>query len=90
MNLVVVYLSKVREHIIIPEKYIHGFNDKFLQALKNYGRNPCRDQLVYWSDECVEGVHYPEPIKNAAVSEKWPAGNGAWYHSHTIWFTGKY
>lgn len=84
MNLVVVYLTKVREHVIIPENYIHGFN---LKALKNFGKNACRDQLVYWSDECIEGENYPDPKEDAIVSETWPAGSGAWYHARTIYYT---
>lgn len=87
MDLVVVYLTKVREHVIIPEHYIFDFN---IKALKNFGRNACRDQLVYWSDECIEGQHYPAPKEDATVSETWPAGTGAWYHARTIHFTGKY
>lgn len=87
MNLVVVYLTKVREHIIIPENYIYGFN---LKSLKNFGKNACRDQLVYWSDDCVEGFDYPDPKEDAIISENWPAGSGAWYHARTIYYTGKY
>ncbi|XP_055315745.1 uncharacterized protein LOC129575768 [Sitodiplosis mosellana] len=84
MDLVVVYLTKVRRHIIIPEKYIYGFN---LKALKNYGKNPSRDQLIYWSEECIEGEHYPDPDINATVSENWPAQAGAWFHGRTIYYT---
>lgn len=87
MNLVVAYLTKVREHIIIPERYIYGLN---MKALKNFGNNSSRDQLVYWADECVEGQNYPEPHPDADISENWPAGTGAWYHARTIYFTGKH
>lgn len=87
MNLVVVFLTKVRKHIIIPEEYILGFN---VNALKNFGNNSCRDQLVFWSDECIEGELYPEPNPDASISENWPAGSGAWYHARTIYYTGKY
>lgn len=87
MDLVVVYLTKVREHIIIPEKYIYGFN---IKALKNYGRNQSRDQLIYWSNECIEGEHYPDPDENAVVSENWPAETGSWFHGRTIFYTGTY
>lgn len=52
MDLVVVYLTNVHEHVIVPEHYIYDLNVK---SLKNKGKNPCRDYLVYWSDECVEG-----------------------------------
>lgn len=87
MNLVVAYLTKVREHIIVPERYIHGFNVK---ALKNFGNNSCRDQLIYWSDECIEGQHYPDPNPDAIIADSWPAGNGTWYHARTIYYTGMY
>lgn len=87
MNLVVAYLSKVKEHIIVPESYIYGFN---LKALKNYGKNSCRDQLVYWSDECEEGEYYPKPKVGACVTDSWPAGDGAWFHARTIYYTGMY
>lgn len=85
MNLVLVFLTKVREHVIIPEHYIYGFNVK---ALKNFGNNASRDQLIYWSDECIEGEKYPEPNFNAEISDVFPAKSGAWYHARTIYFTG--
>lgn len=87
MDLAVIYLRKVRKHVIIPEKYIYDFN---LNALKNYGKNPSRDQLVYWSDECIEGRYYPDINPNAVISEVWPAPTGAWFYGRVLLFTGKY
>ena len=87
MNLVVAYLTKVRRHVSVPESYIYGLDVK---ALKNYGNNWCRDQLIYWSDDCVEGEHYPDPKSDARISENWPARGGAWYHARTIFYTGMY
>lgn len=87
MDLVVVYLTNVHEHVIVPEHYIYDLNVK---SLKNKGKNPCRDYLVYWSDECVEGEHYPEPNSDATISMNFPAGSGAWFHGRTVYFTGTY
>lgn len=87
MNYVVVFLKKVREHIIIPESYIYGFN---LKALKNCGKNSCRDYLVYWSEDCIEGEYYPEPKEDAIVSENWPVSIGVWCKARTIFYTGMY
>ena len=70
MNFVVAYLSKVRQHVIIPKNYIYGLD---MKSLKNYGNNWCRDQLTYWSDECIEGQHYSNPKEDARISENWPA-----------------
>lgn len=86
MDLVVVCLTNAGKNIIIPEHYIYGLDYK---QLKNNGKNACRDQLVYWSDDCIEGFYYPEIDKNAVVKMELPAGNGAWYHGRTIYFTGK-
>lgn len=86
MDLVVVYLTDVKKHIIVPEKYIYGLD---LKQLKNRGKNMCRNHLVYWSDDCIEGERYPEPDESAPKSKNFPAGGGAWYFGHTIHFTGK-
>lgn len=87
MDLVVVYLSDVAKHIIVPESYIYGLD---LKQLKNRGKNMSRSHLVYWSDDCIEGELYPEPNENAPKSQTFPAGNGAWYFGRTIHFTGKF
>lgn len=87
MDLVLVLLSDVRKYIIVPESYVYGLN---ISALKNLGRNSCRDYLVYWSDDCVEGVDYPDPIPNAPKRDTFPAGKGAWLRGRTIYFTGSY
>lgn len=87
MSLVVAYLHKVRQHVIAPERFIYDLN---LKTLKNFGRNSCRDQLVYWCDDCIEGQHYPDPKEDSIISEQWPAGAGAWYHARIIYFTGMY
>lgn len=87
MNLVVVFLTKVRVHIIVPERYVHGLS---IKSVKNLGKNSCRDYLIYWSDECIEGENYPEPNLNAKESSTFPtAQGGAWYHGRLIYFTGK-
>lgn len=87
MDLVVVFLTHVREYTIVPEKYIFGLDYK---QLKNLGKNSCRDHLVYWSDDCVEDVYYPEPNLDFDVSRNFPAGKGAWFHGRTIYFTSEY
>lgn len=86
MDLVVVFLTHAREYIIVPENYIYGLNYK---QLKNSGKNSCRDHLIYWSNDCIEGIFYPEIDKNAVISMELPPGNGAWYHGRTIHYTGK-
>lgn len=85
MNLVVVFLSEVREYIIVPENYIFGLN---IKDVKNLGKNSSRDYLVYFSDDCVEGTFYPDPIQNATESSQFPAGSGSWYRGRIIHFTG--
>lgn len=85
-DLVVVYLRDVREYVIVPERYIYGLN---YTQLKNKGKNSCRDHLVFWSDVCIEGAFYPEIDSNAVNSTELPAGNGAWYHGRTIYYTGE-
>lgn len=85
MNLVLVFLSKIRNYIIVPENYIYGLN---IGDVKNRGKNSCRDYLIYWTDNCIEGIFYPEPCPNAIQSSTFPAGNGAWYHGRIIHFTG--
>lgn len=86
MDLVVTYLKDVKRYVIVPENYIYGFN---LKSLKNLGNNSCRDQLVFWSDECIEGLYYPEPNANANKLRYFPPGiDGGWYHGRTIYFTG--
>lgn len=85
-DLVLAYLKDVREHVIIPEIYINGFD---LKSLKNCGKNSCRDYLIFWADDCVEGEYYPVPDKRAPKKDTFPAGNGGWYNGRTIWYTGK-
>lgn len=89
MNFVLVYLREVREYVIVPETYINGYGPAFLNSLKNKGNNSSRDQLIFYSDQCVEGENYPEPDQNAALSETFPPNGNAWYHGRTILFTGK-
>lgn len=85
MNLVLVFLTNVREYIIVPENYIYGLD---INAVKNLGKNSCRNYLIYWSDDCVEGAYYPEPDENAAKSTQFPAERGAWFFGRIIYFTG--
>lgn len=47
LDLVVVYLTTVREKVIVPEKYINGYDKGFLKHLKNVGNNSCRDHLIF-------------------------------------------
>lgn len=72
MDLVIVYLTDIREYVIVPERYIYGLDVK---QLKNSGKNSCRDHLVFWSDKCIEGEFYPEPIFSSDISNAFPAGN---------------
>lgn len=86
MDLVVVFLTDVGKHIIVPEEYVYGLD---LKQLKNRGKNMSRDHLVYWSDDCIEGERYPEPNETAPKSKTFPApAGGAWYFGRTIHFTG--
>lgn len=87
IELVVVFLTDVKEFIIVPENYILGLD---INAVKNMGKNSCRDHLIYWSDQCVEGDFYPEPKKSAVVSKTFPANDGAWFHGRTVHYTGKF
>lgn len=89
MNLVLVYLREVKEHVIVPETYINGFDGTFLNSLKNNGNNPGRDLLIFWSKDCIEGKIYPEPDKNAGISKTFPPEDGAWYKGRTIYYTGE-
>lgn len=86
MNLVVVFLTNVKKHIIVPENYVYGLS---IKAVKNHGKNSCRDYLIYWADECIEGEFYPDPNSNAVESSIFPVQGGAWYHGRLIYFTGK-
>lgn len=69
MDLVVVFLKDVKEHKIVPESYVH---DLCVSALKNRGNNACQNRLIFWSDECIEGLRYPNPNKNAKKSDTFP------------------
>lgn len=88
MDLVVVFLKDVKEHKIVPESYVH---DLCVSALKNRGNNACQNRLIFWSGECIEGLRYPNPNKNAKKSDTFPTGvGGAWYLGRTLFFTGNY
>lgn len=89
MDLVVVYLTKVREKVIVPETYINGYNNSFVKHLKNKGNNAGRDHLIFWSNEIVEGEFYPEPDQNAEELENFPPEKSGWYIGRTLYFTGK-
>lgn len=85
MDLVVVYLTDVRKHVIVPENYIYGFD---LKKLKNRGKNMSQNQLVFWSDSCIECEVYPTPNEDAPKLKTFPPGDGAWYYGRTIHYTG--
>lgn len=85
MNLVVVFLTKIGEHFIVPESYIYDLD---MKQLKNRGKNSCRDYLVYWADDIIECEFYPEPNKDAVVMYSFPAGRGGWFTGRTVYFSG--
>lgn len=87
MDLVVIFLPNVGEHIIVPETYVYNLD---MKQLKNRGRNSCRDYLVYWSDDSIECEYYPEPIPNASNMDKFPAGQGGYFKGRLILFTSKF
>lgn len=87
MDLVVVFLTKVGKHIIVPEKYIHELD---IKQLKNRGKNSCRDYLIYWSDDVIECENYPDPIPDAVVMDSFPAGCGGWFKGRLLFFTGTF
>lgn len=88
-DFVVVYLTAVRQKIIVPETYINGYNKSFLKHLKNKGNNASRDHLIFWSKKVVEGEFYPEPDQNAKEMLVFPPDESGWYLGRTLWFTGK-
>lgn len=86
MDLVVVFLVDIGKHVIVPEKYVYDLN---ISQLKNRGKNASRNFLVYYTDDCVECVYYPDPISDAIKMKEFPAGRGAWFYGRTVFFTGK-
>lgn len=89
LDLVVVYLTTVREKVIVPEKYINGYDKGFLKHLKNVGNNSCRDHLIFWSKDIVEGKFYPDADQSAPKMETFPPGKCGWYLGRTLYFTGE-
>lgn len=89
MDLVVVYMTKVHQKVIVPEQYINGYNQEFVKHLKNKGNNAGRDHLIFWSSEIVEGEFYPDPDQNAKETTSFPPQKNGWYLGRTLYFTGK-
>lgn len=85
MDLVVVYLIDIGKHVIFPEKYVRDLN---IPSLNNRGKNASRNFLVYFTDDCTECVHYPDPVQGAQILKEFPAGHGGWFYGRTIYFTG--
>lgn len=75
MDLVVVFLVDIGKHVIVPEKYVYDLN---ISQLKNRGKNASRNFLVYYTDDCVECVYYPDPISGIRIwhqDERIPSGS---------------
>lgn len=84
MDLVVIFLTDIGQHVIVPEKYVYDLN---VSQLKNRGKNACIDFLVYYTDDCIECQYYPDPILDAIILKEFPAGRGGWFHGRTVFFT---
>lgn len=89
MDLVVVLLKTVQQKVIVPEHYINGYNQSYLKHLKNKGNYACRDHLIFWSKDIVEGEYYPNVDPNAKELAIFPPEKCGWYRGRTLWFTGK-
>lgn len=70
---VVVFLTKVKKRIVIPEQWIFDLNQ---QSLKNYGVNSNRNVLIFWSNSAKDADNRPDvsyaPNFTAPFSNAYP------------------
>lgn len=63
---VVVFLTDVKKHIIVPEQFIFGLDE---ERLKNIGRNSNFQYKIFWSENAIDenGVPNAEYLPNFAL-----------------------
>lgn len=49
---VVVYLSEAKKHVVVPQHFIFGLSQQYLN---NYGRQRSKQFLVFWSKKALVG-----------------------------------
>lgn len=59
MFAVVVLLTKPRQHIVVPEDYIHGLKE-LEDNLKTWGTNKKHDHLIFWSKNLLNDDAVPD------------------------------
>lgn len=61
MLAIVVLLAKPRQHVIVPEKYIHGLY-KVEHQLKTWGVNHQHKHVIFWKRSFLDDAAAPDSI----------------------------
>lgn len=89
MSFLVVYLIDAKKRVIIPEKFVLGFDET---KVKNYGANSNQTHRVFWSEDDSNDFCAEQPNFNLPLSVEYPPVNVSktCYKARILRFFSKY